>query len=168
MTKAILPNRPPPSLSVLAVILRKEQESIARAYHQRKLEEIVAPFDSRIQFRTKSERRGGSYITNIAPTDEHAGFNAADDSVTSRELFQWLDEGTAERWVGMPEDFINETSPSSLNTQSSSYDREEIFFLSEPTVGIDARNFLTKVDLLYQNSYRLQMNQAIETHLNGL
>jgi hypothetical protein len=166
MTKAILPNRPPPSLVGLGYHLRKEQVQIANVSYKGKLEEIVAPFESRISFQTKSDFDGDEFVTNISPKDDFAGLNAADDPVSSLDLFKWLDEGTSERWVSMPEDFQQESTPNSLTTQHISYDRDDIFFFSEPVAGIEARNFLSQIDELYRNLYRLQMNQAIASYLN--
>lgn len=163
-TTAILPKRTL-KLEGLAEVLKREQDTIARNYYQAKLEEIVQPFDSRIEFATVSEMRGGSYVTNIAPTEDVAGINAANSPVTSRELFNWLDQGTAYRMVGMPEDMQNETSPNSLSTQSSNYDRDEIYFFDEPRPGIDARLFLQNVAELYENVYRNQMIGAIKMYL---
>ena len=165
-TTAILPKRKI-SLERLGEILKKEQESIARNYYMAKLREIVAPFDSRIEFRIESEMRNGDYITNISPTDDIAGQNAADTAVTSKELFRWLDEGTSLRWVGMPEDMQNETSPGSLATRGAGYDREEVYFFNEPRPGIDGRNFLAGVAALYENVYRNQIIGAIGMYIRN-
>lgn len=163
-TTAILPKRQI-SLEALGELLIKEQETIARNYYQKKLEEVVQPFDSRIEFATVSESRSGNYITNISPTEDIAGVNAAGTPVTSRELFNWLDQGTAYRMVGMPEDMVNETTPNSLSTGSSGHDRDEVYFFDEPRPGIDARFFLRNVGELYENVYRNQMIGAIRQYL---
>lgn len=167
MTTAILP-KTLPKLSPLGKELRVEQERIARVYYQAKLEEIVQPFDSRISFRTNSDETTEDFITNVSPTDDVAGLNAADDQVTSKELFNWLDAGTDIRYVGMPDEFSNETSPNSLNTSHADYNRNDIFFLKEPTVGIDARQFLKQIDELYRNLYRTQMINTISNYIEKL
>lgn len=149
-------------------VLKKEQERIARVYYQTKLEEIVGPFDARITFRTTSDESNGNYTTNISPTDQTATLNAAGDIVTSIDLFRWLDEGTKERWVSMPEDFRNETTPNSLGTQHADYEKDNIFFLNEPETGIEARNFLEQIDNLYRNLYRIQMSLKIQTYIEKL
>jgi len=167
MTTAILP-KSLPKLHPLGKLLREEQEKIARVYHLQKLDEIVQPFDSRISFRVASDETSDDYITNISPTDEIAGLNAADDPVTSKELFNWLDAGTSIRYVGMPDEFSHETTPNSLATSHAEYDRNDIFFLDEPTVGIEARHFLRQIDELYRSLYRTQMINTINNYISNV
>lgn len=166
MTKAIKPLKSP-KLEPLRDIILKENSRLASVYYRNKLEEIVLPFDSRIRFVVVSSDNGRNYITNISPSQDAAGVNATGDTVTSLELFKWLDEGTDIRYVGMPEDFTRETTPNSLGTNHASYDRDDIFFLKEPTDGIEARNFLRQIDNLLRNVYRIQMTGAIDSYLRS-
>lgn len=163
---AIIPkNRP--KLLPLARLLEQQQVRIAQTSHYNKLVEIVEPFDSRITFTLISENNKGNYVTNIAPSDVIAGTNLADTPVTSKQLFQWLDEGTNENWIGVPDEFDNETFPNSLHTTSVDYDREKLFFLDEPRVGIDARNFLEQINDLYKHVYRNRMSSTIRLYLSA-
>lgn len=163
--RAILPKNIK-KLEGLAGIIRREQANIANLYHKRQLEEVVAPFDSRITFRTLSRYRNGDYVTNIAPTDEIAGLNAADTPVTSKELFNWLDAGTSVTTVVMPDEFSNETIPNSIFTSHADYDRKEIYFSGNVYPGMDARNFLKLVGDMFENVYRNNMNNAIRSYLS--
>lgn len=165
MTTAILP-RKIPNLEGLGQKLTARQDSIARNFIKKQFEEIVAPFDSRIKFAVRNNETPSTYTTNIAPTEDEAGTNAAGTPVTSRELFHWLDEGTSIRYVGMPTGFDNETSPNSIVTRAiNSYERKDIYFLKNPVPGIEGRNFLKQVFDLYKNVYRLHMSQEIKRYL---
>ncbi|RTK99385.1 MAG: hypothetical protein EKK57_09675, partial [Proteobacteria bacterium] len=114
-SKAILPKNKK-KLEGLSTVIRREQVNVAKQYHLKGLQEIVEPFDSRITFNVQSRYDNGTYVTNISPSDSVAGQNAADNDVTSKELFMWLDEGTSVTTVVMPEDFANETQPWSIDT----------------------------------------------------
>lgn len=162
--RAILP-RKQLKLAPLGKVLQQEQESFASVYFLQKLEEVVEPFDSRITFVIQSQLQGGDFTTNISPADTIAGLNAANFPVTSHELFQWLDEGTSVRKVGMPDDFDNETSPHSLFTSGVDYDREKIYFLDDPKPGLVAREFLRLIHETYLNVYRNSMASVIRFYL---
>lgn len=165
-SRAILP-KIRKRLEGLSTAIRREQVEIAKQYHLKGLQDVVAPFDSRIEFNVQSRYDGGNYITNIGPSDNIAGQNAADKDVTSKELFMWLDEGTSVTTVVMPEDFTNETSPNSIDTSHADYDREEIFFSGNIYPGMEARNFLRLTGELYVNAYRNNMNSVIQRYLGG-
>lgn len=167
MTTAIKP-RKNPQLVPLAKILEDTQEMIARNYYKTRLDMLVEPFDSRITFVVSHDFDGDTYVTNISPSDTVAGLNAAEQPVTSKELFTFLDEGTSVSYVIMPDDFDNETSPNSLDTRHVDYRRDQIMFSSEPGSGIAARNFLEQVDNILRNLYRLQMESSIKAYLNSL
>lgn len=165
MTKAIIPK--PIKLDGLADALLAEQERIASVYIRNKFQEIQAPFESSIGFDIKTESEGRNQVTTIFPTNAVAGTNAAGDQITGAELWNWLDNGTRVRKYGMPSDFTNETSPNSLSTGHSSYNRDGIFPLREPENGIEARNFTKQVLELYKNTYRLNMERVLQSYING-
>lgn len=165
-SKAILPKNKK-KLEGLSTVIRREQVNVAKQYHLKGLQEIVEPFDSRITFNVQSRYDNGTYVTNISPSDSVAGQNAADNDVTSKELFMWLDEGTSVTTVVMPEDFANETQPWSIDTRHVDYDRDEIFFSGNIYPGMDARHFLSQIGELYINVYRNNMSNVIKTYLGG-
>lgn len=167
MTKSIRP-KVSPKLIPLAKILEDTQEMIARNYYKTRLDMLVEPFDSRIEFEVDHAFDGDTYVTNISPSDNFAGLNAAEKPITSKELFIFLDEGTSVSYVIMPDDFDNETTPDSLSTRHVDYQRDEIMFSSEPGRGIAPRNFLAQVDNILRNLYRLQMETSIKSYLNSL
>jgi len=165
-SKAILP-KIRKRLEGLSTVIRREQVEVAKQYHLKGLQEVVEPFDSRITFNVQSRYDNGNYVTNIGPSDSVAGQNAADNDVTSKELFMWLDEGTSVTTVVMPEDFANETQPNSLNTSHVDYERKDIYFSGNIYPGMEARNFLALVGELYVNVYKNNMNNVIRTYLGG-
>lgn len=167
MTTSIRP-KTYPRLVPLAKVLEDTQEMIARNYYKARLDMLVEPFDSRITFNVEHDFDGDTYVTNISPSDAFAGLNAAEQPVTSKELFIFLDEGTSVSYVIMPNDFDNETNPDSLSTRHVDYQRDKIMFSSEPGSGIVARNFLEQVDNILRNLYRLQMETSIKSYLNSL
>lgn len=165
-TRAILP-KSVKKLEGIGSVLRREQANTANLFYKRQLEEVVKPFDSRITFETQNRYNNGDYVTNIGPSKEVAGTNAAGDSVTSLELFKWLDEGTSVRYVGMPDSFTNETRPNSTFTNHADYSRDDIYFVSEPFPGIEARNFLKLVGEMYVNIYRNSIGYAIKNYIES-
>lgn len=164
-SKAILP-KTKKKIEGLGTAIRLEQVKVAKQIYMARLQELVQPFDSRIEFRVQSRYNAGSYVTNISPTEDVAGTNAADKPVTSKELFTWLDEGTSVTTVVMPDEFSNETSPNSLDTNHADYDREEIYFSGNIYPGMDARNFLKQIGDLYINTYRNDIANAIRLYLD--
>lgn len=163
-SKAILP-KTRKRLEGLSIVIRREQVEVAKQYHLKGLQDVVEPFDSRITFNVQSRYDNGNYVTNIGPSDSVAGQNAADNDVTSKELFRWLDEGTSVTTVVMPDDFSNETAPNFLETRHADYERNDIFFSGNVYPGMEARNFLSQIGELYINAYRNSMNNVIRTYL---
>lgn len=164
-SRAVIPKKIK-KIQGLGTAIRLEQIKVAKQIYMARLQELVQPFDSRIEFQVQSRYAEGNYITNISPTDDIAGINAADKPVTSKELFTWLDEGTSVTTVVMPDEFSNETSPNSLDTSHADYDREEIYFSGNIYPGMDARNFLKQIGDLYINTYRNDIANAIRLYLD--
>lgn len=124
------------------IALRKELNDIADEIKD-ELKQIVTPFESNVNVITINRRDSGDYIVEVLgnPNDT-ATINAAGASVSSHDLIKFLDGGTSIQYVGMPSNFVNETTPNSKDTRQADYDRDEIYFLPNPvSPGIEARNW---------------------------
>ena len=141
MTTAIRPSSPK-KLSFVATIIRREAESVAREI-QEELQEMVSPFNSNVDVVLTQERGTQDLDFSIHGNEnDTATINAGGDGVSSHDLIKFLDGGTRDQYVGMPDGFSNETFSNSLSTREVDYDRDEIYFLPNPvSPGIEARNW---------------------------
>lgn len=156
----------PKKLKTIGVALRKEMKDIGEEV-KKELQEIVSPFNSSINIVAIYRQDSDGYIVEVMgnPNDV-ATINAANNSVSSHDLFKFLDGGTSVRYVGMPDDFRNETTPNSKDTTSQEYDRDEIYFRRNPiTPGIEARNWLKLIKEETGPKLKENLDKAIRGYL---
>ena len=135
--------------------LKKDIElNVARRY-----KEITAPFVTDFEFEViEEEGTELSIVTRPVLRDiERTTGNGG--TVSSWVLFNTLDLGSSNAArVSLPDDFENESSPGSTTTQSSAYDRKEIFV--DSTVkdqGMEARDWTNIV----RNEYEPKLTKKV-------
>ena len=154
------------SMVGLANNLKTTQRQTANLFLKPELERIVAPFETNIPFVLRESSSGDSEKVLVGPDLGPTTLNAAGDTVRTADIFFWLDQGTDVRYVTMPDDFSNETSPGSLATRRAEYDRARIKVdRGNPHEGIEARNFLEQVGKQYERTYFRRMRTTLS---NGL
>lgn len=164
MTKVIKP-RKKNKLHLLKDAIPSATEKTIRQKHLKELNTVVKPFNSNIKMTfTKDEANNITYTIHGMEGDT-ASTNAAGDSVSSHNLFMWLDAGTDVRYAHMPEDFENESSPNSLSTSRKDYDRDGIY-LGEPLTGIEARNWTKIVGDMHFRGWKQEIDKVVRKILN--
>lgn len=162
--KAIIPSSPK-KISFIAKAIKHETERVAREIKQ-ELESVVQPLHSDIHILMDSERDSQDWVIDIyGNPNDTASINAAGDGVSSHDLLMWIDGGTSERWVAMPDDFDNETFPNSLSTRDVDYDREGIRFLDSPRPGIEARNWLKLLNEKHSPDIKRNISNVVRRYL---
>lgn len=147
--------------------LKDVAERTVRTYHLRRFREVVAPFQSDIPFDMTIEEKGDKITIAVGVVEgaTTGQTNAAGDDVLASDLWKWLDLGTSDRFVSLPDDFSNETSPGSLSTSSASYDRDNIKLdLNADNDGIEKREFTKQIAEenfnILRNRIRLAFNKG--------
>ena len=140
----------------------KRVEHIYRQNYHTQLERIVAPFESDIQFNYQRIKDGDDIVYGSEAADNIATINASGDAITSAELFTFLDEGTDSRYVILPSNFQNETTPDSLETFNATYDRDEIYITKVDQGGIEARRFVETLIRLKEADTGRQIKTAAQ------
>lgn len=146
------------------IIVRKTIRDVGQEIKE-ELQQIVEPFESSIDIVSATKENGSSYVIEIMgnPNDV-ATINAAGDGVSSHDLLKFLDGGTDTKYVGMPLEFDNETTPNSKATSHKDYDRDGVYFLPNPVAGIDARGWFK----LLKEEYGPKTKERLSKNVRGL
>ena len=155
-----------PKFNILVDKLISTQRQTANLFHKPDLEKIVAPFETNIPIVLEEEITPNSARVHVGPSLAGTTTNAAGQHVKVADILFWLDQGTDVRYVTMPDDFSNETSPGSLATRRAEYDRARIKVdRGNPHDGIEARKFMEKIGQRYSRTYIRRMKTVF---INGL
>lgn len=89
-------------------------------------------------------------------------------TLTTAELFLYLDKGTDVNHADMPDDFNNETHPNSMSTSEKGYNRAGIYVNSKlfNYNGLAARNWSELVKELYNDEWNQEILDAISENLS--
>lgn len=163
-TKAKIPKERK-KLRRLGTIIKKELLRTANTTYKDRFHEIVAPFESNIKMVATVDKSSSTYVVNIhGSKGDTATVNAAGDSVSSHDLFMWLDGGF-ERYTRMPDDFGNESFASSTDTVHRDYDREGIYFSDEPPIDVPAREWTRLVAEELKGTLSKNVGNVVKSHL---
>jgi hypothetical protein len=154
----------PKKLKTVTIALRKVLKDIGDEIKE-ELTQIVSPFDSNIKVIAVNRIDSRDYIVEIMGSGDTATINAAGEPVSSHDLLKFLDGGTSVRYVGMPNEFSNETTPNSKDTTHKDYDRDDIYFLSEPTIGMTARRWFKLLIEEFEPIIKERLNKEIRGYL---
>jgi len=166
MTSFVRKPAHPKKVKNVGIALRKVMKDIGDEI-KTELQGIVAPFESNINIIATSKTDSRDFTLEImGDPNDTATINAAGVSVSSHDLLKFLDGGTSVSYVAMPSDFDNETSPNSKDTAHKDYDRDGIYFSSEPGPGIAPRRWLKLLLAEYEDKITERLHAETKRYLS--
>lgn len=122
--------------------VKAQIRSYAISSFQRPLQKIVNPFHNDIYIETVTKTTGDVFTATVqARKGIETVSRVSNKPIDSADVFKFLNDGTKERWIGVPKDYQRASSPNSLITRFVENEQSKNYFLPSPTEGIAARNW---------------------------
>lgn len=140
--------------------------NFAEKVYEKKLDEIVSPFETDIPFQTVIEEKSNNVNIRVEPIPGIYSSNRVRGEIETATLFRYLNDGTNTNYAVMPEDFSNETFPGTLNTVAARYNRKRIYLDFGKTRGIEGRRWLEILEEMYRQQLKFAVFQSLQKHVN--
>jgi hypothetical protein len=156
-------------LKALTGVLKERRRKIAKDNHKAALDALLVNFDTYIPIEVVDiTLPNGDFSVEIRPVDGIETTNrASNQPITTKQLFEWLNDGTTSNYAVMPDDFKNKSFANSLETRRQNYAKHRIFLKKTSERGIDARNWIQLINERYAAEDVYQIEKTITNWLNN-
>lgn len=158
-TRAIVPKRLPKLEQIYDEVITKSRQTMSSLVRP-KLQSYVDNFEESFPIDLEAFEDGDSIKITVGAKAGSNVTNAANQIISADDLMRFLNDGTDVRYVTMPDDFDNETSPGDTTSRHVDYDRDRIFF-GNTQDGIEGRFFLEAIAELYWKTIEDRIDKAI-------
>lgn len=166
MAKNLWNNAKLPNWNKIGELFEFDIYQFAEKVYEKKLADIVAPFETDIPFQTILDDSKNNSIIRVEPIPGIYSSNRVSGEIETATLFKYLNDGTNTNYAVMPDDFSNETFPGTLNTVASRYNRKRIFLDFNKGGGIQGRRWLEILEEMYRQQLKFAAFQSLQKHVN--
>jgi hypothetical protein len=159
-----------PRWNGIGLIFEINMLDFAETVYEKKLDQIVSPFETNIPFQTIIRSEGDKKRIIVQPIPGIYSSNRVRGVIETATLFRYLNDGTSKRYAVMPDDFANETFPGTLNTVAQRYSRRRIYLDTIARRGVEGRRWLEILEEMtreqLKTAVRVSMSKAVSHAFN--
>lgn len=151
-----------PKWSNIAGFFEIDMLRFAETVYEKKLDDIVSPFETDIPFQTVIDKANGKKTIRVEPMPGIYSSNRVRGEIETSTLFRYLNDGTSINYAVMPDDFANESFPGTLNTVAQRYNRKRIYLDFDKNRGMEGRRWLEVLQNMTEGQLKVAVNAAME------